>query len=90
MSKLTAEKARERIAYLKTWQEQRGLRLREEEYLEAMEIALRVLEAPAEEFTGVEVICMDARQYESLSVQAAMSKGLERYGEAMNRLAEKD
>lgn len=44
MSKLTAERAQERIAHLKQWQEQRGLTLREEEYLEAMEIAAHVLE----------------------------------------------
>lgn len=37
MSKLTAEKARERITHLKSWQEQRGLTLREEEYLEGLE-----------------------------------------------------
>lgn len=45
MSKLTAERARERITHLKRWQEQRGLTLREEEYLEALELALGVLEA---------------------------------------------
>lgn len=43
MSKLTAERAQERIAHLKQWQEQRGLTLREEEYLEALETHLRVL-----------------------------------------------
>lgn len=37
MSKLTAERARERIQHLKAWRDQRGLTLREEEYLEAME-----------------------------------------------------
>lgn len=42
-NKLTAERAQERIAHLKQWQAQRGLTLREEEYLEAMEIAARVL-----------------------------------------------
>lgn len=45
MSKLTAERAQERIAHLKQWQEQRGLTLREEEYLEAMQLALSVLDA---------------------------------------------
>lgn len=44
--KLTAEKARERIAHLKSWQEQRGLTLREEEYLEALEGYLPVLAQP--------------------------------------------
>ena len=37
MSKLTAERAQERIAHMKQWQEQRGLTLREEEYLEGLE-----------------------------------------------------
>lgn len=44
MSKLTAERAQERIAHLKQWQEQRGLTLREEEYLEALEGYLPILE----------------------------------------------
>lgn len=44
MSKLTAERARERIEHLKAWQSTRGLTLREEEYLEALEISLPVLE----------------------------------------------
>lgn len=43
--KLTAAKARERIEHLQTWQAQRGLTLREEEYLQALEMALRILEA---------------------------------------------
>lgn len=43
MSKLTAERARERITHLKRWQEQRGLTLREEEYLEALQLAAAVL-----------------------------------------------
>lgn len=43
-NKLTADKARERIAHLTAWRDQRGLTLREEEYLEAMEIALTVLQ----------------------------------------------
>lgn len=46
MSKLTAERARERIEHLKAWQSTRGLTLREEEYLEALEIALTVLDQP--------------------------------------------
>ena len=37
MKKLTAERARERIEHLKAWQAQRGLTLREEEYLEGLE-----------------------------------------------------
>lgn len=44
MTKLTAERARERIQHLQLWQQQRGLTLREEEYLEALELALTVLE----------------------------------------------
>lgn len=44
MSRLTAERAQERIAHLKQWQAQRGLTLREEEYLEAMETHLYVLQ----------------------------------------------
>ena len=43
--KLTAAKARERIEHLQNWQAQRGLTLREEEYLQALELALLVLEA---------------------------------------------
>lgn len=43
MIKLTAAKACERIEHLQTWQAQRGLTLREEEYLQALEIAARVL-----------------------------------------------
>lgn len=43
-SKLTADKARERIAHLTAWRDQRGLTLREEEYLEAMQLALSVLD----------------------------------------------
>lgn len=43
MIKLTAEKARERIEHLQNWQDQRGLTLREEEYLQALEMALVVL-----------------------------------------------
>lgn len=46
--KLTAERTRERIQHLKNWQQQRGLTLREKEYLEAMELALEVLEAQAD------------------------------------------
>lgn len=46
MSKLTADKARERIAHLSAWRDQRGLTLREEEYLEAMELALLLLDQP--------------------------------------------
>lgn len=48
MGKLTADKARERIAHLTAWRDQRGLTLREEEYLEAMELVLEVLEAQAD------------------------------------------
>lgn len=44
MPKLTAQRARERIEHLKRWQDQRGLTLREEEYLEALELASAVLE----------------------------------------------
>lgn len=44
MTKLTAQRARERIQHLKNWQEQRGLTLREEEYLEALEGYLPILE----------------------------------------------
>lgn len=43
MSRLTAERAQERIAHLKQWQAQRGLTLREEEYLEALEMACKIL-----------------------------------------------
>lgn len=42
MNKLTAEKARERIEHLQTWQAQRGLTLREEEYLQALEMAVEL------------------------------------------------
>ncbi len=42
-NKLTADKARERIAQLTAWRDQRGLTLREEDYLEALETHLRVL-----------------------------------------------
>lgn len=42
--KLTAERARERIQHLQLWQQQRGLTIREEEYLEALQLALMVLE----------------------------------------------
>lgn len=52
MSKLTAERARERIEHMKAWQAQRGLTLREEEYLEALEIALIVLSHPKIENDG--------------------------------------
>lgn len=58
-NKLTADKARERIQHLTAWRDQRGLTLREEEYLEAMQMALMVLNAePAavisdDERTGV-------------------------------------
>lgn len=45
MSKLTAERARERINHLTAWRDQRGLTLREEEYLEALEGYLPVLES---------------------------------------------
>lgn len=44
-NKLTADKARERITRLTAWRDQRGLTLREEEYLEAMELALKILVA---------------------------------------------
>lgn len=89
--KLTAERARERIEHLKTWQKQRGLTLREEEYLEALELAMPVLEhrecmkgSPCSE------TCTTDSQYESLSVQAALGHGLERYGDAMKKLVEND
>lgn len=39
---------------------------------------------------SVEVICMDARQYESLSAHAGLAHGLERYGDAMKKLSEND
>ena len=42
--KLTAAKARERIEHLQNWQAQRGLTLREEEYLQALELALELME----------------------------------------------
>lgn len=108
MSKLTAERARERIQHLQLWQQQRGLTLREEEYLEALELALTVLE-PKSYHTGGLVAtqantlfgergcertcatpCNTDAQYESLSVQAALGHGLERYGDVMKKLAEKD
>lgn len=41
-------------------------------------------------FTNVEVICLDSRQYESLSLSRALEKGFERYGSAMAKLAEND
>ena len=52
MKKLTAERARERIEHMKAWQAQRGLTLREEEYLEALEISLKVLTAEPVSYYG--------------------------------------
>ena len=60
MSKLTAERARERIEHLQRWQQQRGLTLREEEYLEGLE---RMLAAEAR------VVELEA-QIESMELQA--------------------
>lgn len=60
MSKLTAERARERIEHLKAWQQQRGLTLREEEYLEGLERML-VAEARVAELEA---------QIESMELQA--------------------
>lgn len=53
MTKLTAERAQERIAHLKQWQQQRGLTLREEEYLEALQISAGVLSAAVVDTAGL-------------------------------------
>lgn len=64
MQKLTAAKARERIEHLQTWQAQRGLTLREEEYLEGLERMLvaeaRVAELEQQIEDAELQVCADA------------------------------
>lgn len=84
-----------RIRGLAERQELNAVRHQLKQAKAALEAAQREIEVlrntrQSQGFANVEVICLDSRQYESLSLSRALEKGFERYGSAMAKLAESD